>query len=246
MVDSTQVETSISMEPMSPLGIVAEETLSSIPEFSKDTTKDPYKVVGQLEEAVNIKVNSEAIAASEGPAIFEVTSSEEPLVDEPNGEATGSISSGLNNTDKGKRKLTPEEEAAQEERRDKGFDVDEILNWSVPRMASELDRVQQLEQAAAASKVVAVLIKKQNETAYREKMKKILVNYGFSRQQLGPMKNSTMDMYLREIKKKIAKGEFPSMEQIQAQRESLNLGFGGRVIIDTPLSGFASFRRQSF
>ncbi|KAD7117157.1 hypothetical protein E3N88_04425 [Mikania micrantha] len=117
MEDSIQAETSISMEPVSPLGTVAEETLSSIPEFSEDTTKEPSKVVGQLEEVVNAKVNSEAVAASEGPVIFKVTSSEEQLADEPTGEATGSISFGLNKTEKGKRKLTPEEEAEQEDRR---------------------------------------------------------------------------------------------------------------------------------
>ncbi|KAD3067304.1 hypothetical protein E3N88_35184 [Mikania micrantha] len=243
MEDSTQAETSISMEPVSPLGTTAEETLSSIPEFSKDTTMEPSKVVGQLEEAVNAKVNSGAAAASEGPVIFEVTSSEEPLANEPTSEATGSISSGLNKTDEGKRKLTLEEEAEQEERRvpKKKGRPDTSLDGEILRLSGLLQEkgFDQLEQAAAASKVATVLTKKQKETAYREKMKKILVNYGFSRQQLSPMKNSTMDMHLREIKKKIAKGELPSMKQIQAQRESLNLGFGGRIIFDTLFSGSA-------
>ncbi|KAD7478606.1 hypothetical protein E3N88_01742 [Mikania micrantha] len=133
-----------------------------------------------------------------------------------------------------KRKLTPEEEAEQEERlpkkkkgrpdtsldeerirlsallEEKGYDFDAVLLWSVPQMAAELDRVQQQEQAAAASKA-----------------------------KLGPMKNSTMDMHVRDIKAKIAKGELPSIEQIQAPRASLNLGLGlgGGATIEFPISG---------
>ncbi|KAD6796351.1 hypothetical protein E3N88_07247 [Mikania micrantha] len=70
-------------------------------------------------------------------------------------------------------------------------------------------------------------------------MKKFLMNYGFSRQQLCPMKNSTMDLHMRDIKNKISKGELPSLEQIRTQKEALNLSFGGRIIYDTPLSGSA-------
>ncbi|KAD6119075.1 hypothetical protein E3N88_10346 [Mikania micrantha] len=53
------------------------------------------------------------------------------------------------------------------------------------------------------------------------------------------MKNSTMDMHVRDIKAKIARGELPSMEQIQAQRASLNLGLGleGGATIEIPISG---------
>ncbi|KAD4888800.1 hypothetical protein E3N88_20873 [Mikania micrantha] len=106
-------------------------------------------------------------------------------------------------------------------------------------MAAELDRVQQQEQAAAASKAMVTLTKKQKETTYRDKIKAILLQYGFHARQLGPMKSSTMDMHVRDIKAKIAKGELPSMEQIQAQRTSLNLGLGsgGGVRIEIPLSG---------
>ncbi|KAD7117722.1 hypothetical protein E3N88_04990 [Mikania micrantha] len=90
---------------------------------------EPSKVVGQLEEVVNAKVNSEAAAASEGLIIFEVTSSEEKLADEPIGEPRDTSLSGLNKTDKGKRKLTPEEEAEQEERRVPRRRADQILPW---------------------------------------------------------------------------------------------------------------------
>ncbi|KAD7477832.1 hypothetical protein E3N88_00968 [Mikania micrantha] len=51
------------------------------------------------------------------------------------------------------------------------------------------------------------------------------------------MKNSTMDMHVRDIKAKIAIGELPSMELIQAQKASLNLGLGGGAIIEIPISG---------
>ncbi|KAD4385999.1 hypothetical protein E3N88_26168 [Mikania micrantha] len=165
--------------------------------------------------------------------------------------------------DKGKRRLTPEEEAEQEERmpkkkkgqpntslddelirlfallQEKRYDIDEVLLWLVPQMAAELDRVQQQEQAAAAAKAMVVLTKKQKEAAYRDKMKAILLQYGFHTRQLGPMKNSTMDMHVRDIKAKIARGELPSMEQIQAQRASLNLGLGlgGGATIEIPISG---------
>ncbi|KAD7117654.1 hypothetical protein E3N88_04922 [Mikania micrantha] len=122
---------------------------------------------------------------------------------------------------------------------EKGYDIDEVLSWSVPRMAAELDMVEQQEQAAAASKAKIVLTKKQKEKAYRDKSKAFLLEYGFHARQLGPMKNSTMDMHIRDIKAKVARGELPSIEHIHAQRASLNLGLslGGGVRIEFPLSG---------
>ncbi|KAD7480014.1 hypothetical protein E3N88_03150 [Mikania micrantha] len=170
MEDTTQEE-QISMEPVSSSRTIAAEDLSSIPELSVETNKEAFKVVGQPEGAVNAKVNSEAAAASEGPVILDVSSTEELHANEPAGEATGDFSSGAKITadDKGKRKLTPEEEAEQEERRPKktkgrpntsqdeervrlsalleerGYDFDEVWLWSVPQMAAELDKVQQQE-----------------------------------------------------------------------------------------------------
>ncbi|KAD1053241.1 hypothetical protein E3N88_43362 [Mikania micrantha] len=165
--------------------------------------------------------------------------------------------------DKGKRKLTPKEEAELEERipkkkrgrpdtsqdeerirlsallEENGYDFDEVLLWSVPQMAAELDKVQQQELVAAASKAMTAQTKKQKDTAYRDKMKAILLQYGFHAQQLGPMKNSTMDMHVRDIKAKIARGELLPIEQIQAQRASLirGLGLGERATIEMPISG---------
>ncbi|KAD4385504.1 hypothetical protein E3N88_25672 [Mikania micrantha] len=119
MEEPIQEQPSISMEPVSPSGTMADEDLSSYPELSVDATKEFSKLVGQLEEAVNAKVNSEAAAASEGPVILDDSSTEELFADEPTVEPIGSISSGVKTIDKGKRKLTPEEEAEQEERRPK-------------------------------------------------------------------------------------------------------------------------------
>ncbi|KAD6453729.1 hypothetical protein E3N88_08435 [Mikania micrantha] len=53
------------------------------------------------------------------------------------------------------------------------------------------------------------------------------------------MKNSTMDIHVRDIKAKIARGELLSIEQIQAQRASLmrGLGLGGGATIEIPISG---------
>ncbi|KAD3066588.1 hypothetical protein E3N88_34468 [Mikania micrantha] len=39
-----------------------------------------------------------------------------------------------------------------------------------------------------------------------------------------------MDLHTREIKNEISNRELPSLEEIQAQREALNLGLGGRVL----------------
>ncbi|KAD6118915.1 hypothetical protein E3N88_10186 [Mikania micrantha] len=58
-------------------------------------------------------------------------------------------------------------------------------------------------------KFVVVLTKKQKEAAYRDIMKAILLEYGFHARQLGPMKNSTMDMHVGEIKAKGATIEIP-------------------------------------
>ncbi|KAD7478355.1 hypothetical protein E3N88_01491 [Mikania micrantha] len=262
--ETEQQTSNVSLEPQSPLGTktVAAEDLSSIPELSVETNKEAFKVVGQPEGAVNAKVNSEAAAASEGPVILDVSSTEELHANEPAGEATGDFSSGAKITadDKGKRKLTPEEEAEQEERRpkktkgrpntsqneervrlsalleEKGYDFDEVWLWSVPQMAAELDKVQQQEQDAAAAKTQTVLSKKQKEKAYRDKSKAFLLEYGFHARQLGPMKNSTMDMHIRDIKAKIARGELLPIEQIRAQKASLmrGLGLGGGARIEMP------------
>ncbi|KAD7477831.1 hypothetical protein E3N88_00967 [Mikania micrantha] len=151
MEEPIQEQPSISMEPVSPSGTMADEDLFSTPELSVDATKESSKLVGQLEEAVNAKVNFEAAAASEGPVILDDSSTEELFADEPTGGAIGSISSGVKTIDKGKRKLTQRRKLLR--RRVKGYDVDEILLWLVPRMAAELDRVQQQEQAAAAAKL---------------------------------------------------------------------------------------------
>ncbi|KAL8200269.1 hypothetical protein R6Q57_011608 [Mikania cordata] len=225
------------------------EELSLDSELSEGTTKEPSDVVGQLDEAMNAKVNSEAVVVSEGPVTLDDSSTEELFFDEPTCEATGSISSGMNLMDKGKRKLTPEEEAKQEERRpkmkkgrsdtsldgeitrlsgllqEKSYDVDEILLSSVPRMAEELDCLQQQEQAAAAANVVVVLTKKQKEAAYRYRMKVILLEYGFHSRQLGPMKNSTMEMHVREIKAKVARVESTDRRSsTEATRASAGVG----------------------
>ncbi|KAD4585139.1 hypothetical protein E3N88_22740 [Mikania micrantha] len=248
MEDTIQEQPSISMEHVSPpTGTKASEYLSSSPELSGETNKESTKMVGQPEGATNAKVNSEAAAASEGPVILDDSSSEELCANEP----------------AGKRKLTPEEEAEYEERRPKkvkgrpdtsqdeervrfsalleerGYDFDEVWGWSVPQMAVELDMVQQQEHAAAASKAQIVLTKKQKEKAYRDKSKAFLLEYGFHARQLGPMKNSTMDMHIRDIKAKIARGELLPIEQIRAQKASLmrGLGLGGGVRIEFPLSG---------
>ncbi|KAD5318230.1 hypothetical protein E3N88_18176 [Mikania micrantha] len=264
MEEVTQEE-QISMEPVSPSGTEAAEDLSSSPELFVETNKESSKVIGQLEETVNAEVNSEAAAVSKGPVIIDDSSTEELSADEPIGEATGEISSGVNVTvdDKGKRKLTPEEEAQLEERRPKkikgrpntsldeerarqsalleerGYDFDEVFHWSVPRMAAELDKMQQQEQEAAASKVQIATTKTQKNKAYRDKCKAFLLEYGFHARQLGPMKNSTMDMHIRDIKAKVARGELPSIEQIRARKESLmrGLGLGGGARIEFPLSG---------
>ncbi|KAD7479184.1 hypothetical protein E3N88_02320 [Mikania micrantha] len=265
VMEDTAQEESISMKSVSPSGTEAAEALSSSPEPFVESNKESSKGIGQLEETVNAEVNSEAAAASEGPVILDVSSTEELHANEPAGEATEEISSGAKITadDKGKRKLTPEEEAEQEEMRpkktkgrpntsldeerarlsalleEKGYDFDEVINWSVPRMAAELDKVQQQEQAVDASKALSVLTKKQKEKAYRDKNKAFLLEYGFHARQLGPMKNSTMDMHIRDIKAKVARGELPSIEQIRARKESLmrGLGLGGGATIEFPLSG---------
>ncbi|KAD3641229.1 hypothetical protein E3N88_30453 [Mikania micrantha] len=265
VMEDTAQEESISMKSVSPSGTEAAEALSSSPEPFVESNKESSKGIGQLEETVNAEVNSEAAAASEGPVILDVSSTEELHANEPAGEATEEISSGAKITadDKGKRKLTPEEEAEQEEMRpkktkgrpntsldeerarlsalleEKGYDFDEVINWSVPRMAAELDKVQQQEQAVAASKALSVLTKEQKEKAYRDKNKAFLLEYGFHARQLGPMKNSTMDMHIRDIKAKVARGELPSIEQIRARKESLmrGLGLGGGATIEFPLSG---------
>ncbi|KAD6454710.1 hypothetical protein E3N88_09416 [Mikania micrantha] len=264
-MEETTQEEPISMEPVSPSGTEAAEALCSSPEPIVETNKESSKVIGQLEETVNAEVNSKAAAASEGPVILDDSSTEELHADEPIGEATGEISSGVNITvdDKGKRKLTPEEEAQQEERRPKkikgrpdtsldeervrlsalleerGYDFDEVWLWSVPQMAAELDKVQQQEQEVAASKVHIALTKTQKNKAYRDKCKAFLLEYGFHARQLGPMKNSTMDMHIRDIKAKISRGELPSIEQIRAQKANLiiGLGLGGGARIEFPLSG---------
>ncbi|KAD7476986.1 hypothetical protein E3N88_00122 [Mikania micrantha] len=56
--------------------------------------------------------------------------------------------------------------------------------------------------------------------------------------KLGPMKNSTMDMHIRDIKAKIARGELHPIKQIRAQKASLlrGLGLGEGVRIEFPLS----------
>ncbi|KAD2804431.1 hypothetical protein E3N88_37808 [Mikania micrantha] len=264
-MEEATLEEQISMEPVSPSGTEAAEDLSSSPKPFVETNKESSKVIGQLEETVNAEVNSEAAAVSKGPVIIDDSSTEELSADEPIGEATGEISSGVNVTvdDKGKRKLTPEEEAQLEERRPKkikgrpntsldeerarlsalleerGYDFDEVFHWSVPRMAAELDKMQQQEQEAAASKVQIATTKTQKNKAYRDKCKAFLLEYGFHARQLGPMKNSTMDMHIRDIKAKVARGELPSIEQIRARKESLmrGLGLGGGARIEFPLSG---------
>ncbi|KAD1072734.1 hypothetical protein E3N88_43332 [Mikania micrantha] len=241
MEDTTQEEQPISMEPVSPSGTKAAEDLSSIPEHSVDTNKESPKMVGQPEEVVNAEVNSEAAAASEGPVIVDDSSTEELLANEPV-EQEAELEERVPKKKKGRPHTSQDEEririsAILEE---KGYDFDEVLLWSVPHMAAELDKVQQQEQAAAAaSKARVVLTKKQKETAYRDKLKAFLLQYGFHARQLGPMKNSTMDMHVRDIKAKVARGELPSIEQIQAQRASLNLGLGleGGATIEIPLSG---------
>ncbi|KAD7478187.1 hypothetical protein E3N88_01323 [Mikania micrantha] len=271
--ETEQQTSNVSLEPQSPLGTKspsgteAAEALSSSSEPFVESNKESSKEIGQLEEPVNAEVNSEAAAASEGPVILDVSSTEELHANEPAGEATEEISSGAKITadDKGKRKLTPEEEAEQEEEmrpkktkgrpntsldeerarlsallEEKGYDFDEVINWSVPRMAAELDKVQQQqEQAVAASKALSVLTKEQKEKAYRDKNKAFLMEYVFHARQLGPMKNSTMDMHIRDIKAKVARGELPSIEQIRARKESLmrGLGLGGGATIELPLSG---------
>ncbi|KAD3336396.1 hypothetical protein E3N88_31915 [Mikania micrantha] len=95
------------------------------------------------------------------------------------------------------------------------------------------------EQEAAASKVQIATTKTQKNKAYRDKCKAFLLEYGFHARQLGPMKNSTMDMHIRDIKAKVARGELPSIEQIRARKESLmrGLGLGGGARIEFPLSG---------
>ncbi|KAD4179497.1 hypothetical protein E3N88_28088 [Mikania micrantha] len=148
-----------------------------------------------------------------------------------------------------KKKTNPEEETKLEERvrkkkkkgrPDTSLD-DELIRLSafLQEKGYDIDEVLQQEQAATASKAMTALTKKQKDTAYRDKMKAILLQYGLHARQLGPMKNSTMDMHVRDIKAKIARGELPSMEMIQAQRASLNLGLGlgGGVRIEMPLSG---------
>ncbi|KAD4888650.1 hypothetical protein E3N88_20723 [Mikania micrantha] len=106
-------------------------------------------------------------------------------------------------------------------------------------MAAELDKVQQQEQATAATKAQKKLTKAQKDKAYRDSLKAFLLEYGFHARQLGPMKNSTMDMHIRDIKAKVARGELPSVEQIRAQKASLmrGLGIGGGARIEFPLSG---------
>ncbi|KAD3640330.1 hypothetical protein E3N88_29553 [Mikania micrantha] len=246
MEETTQKE-QISMEPVSPSGTEAAEDLSSSPEPFVETNKESSKVIGQLEEIVNAVVNSDAAAVSKGPVIFDDSSTEELLTDEPIG----------------KRKLTPEEEAAQEEKipkkmkgrpdtsqdeervrfsallEEKGYNFDEVWGWSVPQMAAELDKVQQQEQAAVATKVQKKLTKTQKDKVYRDKNKAFLLEYGFHARQLGPIKNSTMDMHIRDIKAKVARGELLPVEQIRAQKASLmrGLGLGGGATIEFPLSG---------
>ncbi|KAD5960922.1 hypothetical protein E3N88_12395 [Mikania micrantha] len=79
-----------------------------------------YRVVFYWIRIVSeLPIGSEAAAASEGLVIIDDSSTEELFADEPTGEATGSISFGLNFMEKGKRKLTPEKEAEQEKRRPK-------------------------------------------------------------------------------------------------------------------------------
>ncbi|KAD4585035.1 hypothetical protein E3N88_22636 [Mikania micrantha] len=81
----------------------AKETEQHTTTHSVDTNKESPKMVGQLEEVVNAEVNSEAAAASEGPVIIDDSSTDELLANEPVGEATGSVSSGVKLTadDKG-------------------------------------------------------------------------------------------------------------------------------------------------
>ncbi|KAD3642157.1 hypothetical protein E3N88_31381 [Mikania micrantha] len=83
------------------------------------------------------------------------------------------------------------------------------------------------------------LTKKQKEKAYKDNLKAFLFEYGFHARQLGPMKNSTMDMHVRDIKAKIARGELLPIEQIRAQRASLirGLGQGEGATIEIPISG---------
>ncbi|KAD4385525.1 hypothetical protein E3N88_25693 [Mikania micrantha] len=253
--DSMEEDQHVSKEPVSPSGTEAAETA---------TAQESDKMIGQLEETVNAKVNSEAAAASEGLVILNDSSTEELFAEDPIGEAIGEISSGVKITadDKGKRKLTPEEEAEQEERmpkkmkgrpdtsmdedkvklsallEEKGYNFDEVWLWSVPQMFAELDKVKQQEQEAAASKVQKAPTKKQKEKAYKDKCKAILLEYGFHARQLGPMKTSTLDMHIRDIKAKVARGELPSIEQIRARKANLmrglGLGLGGGAPIITP------------
>ena len=87
-MEMTQQTSPISMEPRSPVKIHKSPTeteatadvatakdLSSLRVFTKETTIETSKLVGQLEEVVNAKVNSKAATASEGPVILEVSSS---------------------------------------------------------------------------------------------------------------------------------------------------------------------------
>ncbi|KAD0488155.1 hypothetical protein E3N88_44187 [Mikania micrantha] len=225
MEDTIQEQPSISMEPVSPItGTKATEDLSSSPGLSGETNKESTKMVG--------------------PVILDISSSEELCANEPAGEATGDIASGVNLTadDKGKRKLTPEEEAEQEERipkKMKGRPETSMDDELIRLMAAELDKVQQQEQAAAATNAQKKLTKAQKDKAYRDSLKAFLLEYGFHARQLGPMKNSTMDMHIRDIKAKVARGELPSIEQIRAQKASLmrGIGLGGGVRIEFPLSG---------
>ncbi|KAD4180044.1 hypothetical protein E3N88_28635 [Mikania micrantha] len=239
MEEATQEEP-IFMEPVSPSGTKAAEDLSSSPEPLVETNKESSKVIGQMEETVNAEVNSEAAAASEGPVIIDDSSTEELSANEPT-EEEAEQEERIPKKIKGRPDTSVNEEhirlcALLEE---KGYNFDEVFLWSVPRLAAELDKVQQQEQAAAASKAQTVLTKKQKEKAYRDKNEAFLLEYGFHARQLGPMKNSTMDMHIRDIKAKISRGELLPIEQIRAQKASLirGLGLGEGVRIEFPLSG---------
>ncbi|KAD6454671.1 hypothetical protein E3N88_09377 [Mikania micrantha] len=243
--------TNVSMEPQSPSGTKspaettaqAVDDLSSTPKHSVDTAKESPKKVGQLEEAVNATVNSEAAAASEGPVIIDDSSTEELLANEPAGKV---IEPAELEERRPKQKKGRPDTAQDEERirlsallEEKAYAFDEVLLWSVHHMAAELGKVQQQEQAAAASKAQIKLTKTQKDKAYKDKLKAFLFEYGFHAQQLGPMKNSTMDMHVRDIKAKIARGELLPIEQIQAQRASLikGLGLGEGATIEIHISG---------
>ncbi|KAD4586125.1 hypothetical protein E3N88_23726 [Mikania micrantha] len=230
MEDTTQEE-QISMEPVSPSRTEAAEALSSSPEPIVETNKESSKGIGQLEETVNAEVNSEAAAASKGPVILDDSSTEELHADEPIGKATGEGSSGVKITsdDKGKRKLTPEEEAEQEERIPK-------KKKGRPDTSMDEDRVRLstlLEEKGYNFDEVWLWSK-----AYKDKCKDFLLEYGFHARQLGPMKTSTLDIHIRDIKAKIARGELPSIEQIRARKASLmiglGLGLGGGATIEFP------------